>query len=175
MGVKFIKNYKIMFVIAVLVLICSVSFVSANELGNATNLENDGLSLEESDFQVDVLNTVNDDSSIDDNYTSSQEDDSKLGFSGGEEVLNVSNDDQLSDSKMGTSDELAKLINDAKPGSTVTLDKDYNIRLGSSHAIEFTKAITLDGRGHTIFVYAYAFKINHPPSSALGIMEVQLL
>ncbi|WP_295115897.1 right-handed parallel beta-helix repeat-containing protein, partial [uncultured Methanobrevibacter sp.] len=155
-----------MFVIAVLVLICSVSFVSANELGNATNLENDGLSLEESDFQVDVLNTVNDDSSIDDNYTSSQEDDSKLGFSGGEEVLNVSNDDQLSDSKMGTSDELAKLINDAKPGSTVTLDKDYNIRLGSSHAIEFTKAITLDGRGHTIFVYAYAFKINHPPSSA---------
>uniref|UniRef100_UPI00386BFD24 right-handed parallel beta-helix repeat-containing protein n=1 Tax=Methanobrevibacter sp. TaxID=66852 RepID=UPI00386BFD24 len=166
MGVKLIKNYKIMFVIAVLVLICSVSFVSANELGNATNLENDGLSLEESDFQVDVLNTVNDDSSIDDNYTSSQEDDSKLGFSGGEEVLNVSNDDQLSDSKMGTSDELAKLINDAKPGSTVTLDKDYNIRLGSSHAIEFTKAITLDGRGHTIFVYAYAFKINHPPSSA---------
>jgi len=166
MGVKLIKNYKIMFVIAVLVLICSVSFVSANELGNATNLENDGLSLEGSDFQVDVLNTVNDDSSIDDNYTSSQEDDSKLGFSGGEEVLNVSNDDQLSDSKMGTSDELAKLINDAKPGSTVTLDKDYNIRLGSSHAIEFTKAITLDGRGHTIFVYAYAFKINHPPSSA---------
>ena len=43
MGVKLIKNYKIMFVIAVLVLICSVSFVSANELGNATNLENDGL------------------------------------------------------------------------------------------------------------------------------------
>ena len=40
MGVKFIKNYKIMFVIAVLVLICSVSFVSANEMDNATNLEN---------------------------------------------------------------------------------------------------------------------------------------
>ena len=55
MGVKFIKNYKIMFVIAVLVLICSVSFVSANELGNATNLENDGLSLEESDFQVSMM------------------------------------------------------------------------------------------------------------------------
>ena len=154
MGVEFIKNYKIMFVIAILVLMCSVSFVSANEMDNATNLENDGLSLEGSDFQVDALCAVNDDSSIKDNYTSSQEDDSKLRFSGGEEVLNVSNDDQLSDSKMGTSDELAKLIKDAKPGSTVTLDKDYNIRLGSSHTIEFTKAITLDGRGHTISLLA---------------------
>ena len=166
MEFKFMKHYKIIFIIAIMALICYLSFVSANELENVTNLENDGLSLEGSDFQVDALCVVNDDSSIKDNYTSSQEDDSKLRFSGGEEVLNVSNDDQLSDSKMGTSDELAKLIKDAKPGSTVTLDKDYNIRLGSSHTIEFTKAITLDGRGHTIFVYAYAFKINHPPSSA---------
>ena len=92
MGVKFIKNYKIMFVIAFVALICSLSFVSANEMENATNLENDGLSLEGSDFQVDALCAVNDDSSIKDNYTSSQEDDSKLGFSGGEEVLNANAD-----------------------------------------------------------------------------------
>ena len=143
MGVKFIKNYKIMFVIAFVVLICSLSFVSANEMENATNLENDGLSLEGSDFQVDALCAVNDDSSIKDNYTSSQEDDSKLGSSGGEEVLNANAGEY-------TYTDLKRQINSAT-GNKITLNKgNYIYSSKDGYTIEIKEPCEIDGNGSVI-------------------------
>ncbi|WP_405290028.1 right-handed parallel beta-helix repeat-containing protein, partial [Methanobrevibacter sp.] len=178
MGVKFIKNYKIMFVIAVLVLICSVSFVSANELGNATNLENDGLSLEESDFQADSLSAVNDDSyyDIDLRKTSSSNGDVLGSSIENDEILNASNEYKVSASKIGSKTELEKLIKDAKPGSTLTLDKDYNGSLSDGlfdTVITITKNIVIDGNGHSIYTITGSpiFTINHAPS--LGFVEIK--
>uniref|UniRef100_UPI0025E063D0 right-handed parallel beta-helix repeat-containing protein n=1 Tax=uncultured Methanobrevibacter sp. TaxID=253161 RepID=UPI0025E063D0 len=149
MEVNFIKNYKIMFVIAVLVLICSVSFVSANELGNATNLENDGLILEESDFQVDSLSAVNDDSYY---------------------------DIDLRKTSSSNGDVLGSSIENAKPGSTLTLDKDYNGSLSDGlfdTVITITKNIVIDGNGHSIYTITGPpiFTINHAPS--LGFVEIK--
>ncbi|MBR3140982.1 MAG: hypothetical protein IKF11_09000, partial [Methanobrevibacter sp.] len=178
MGVKFIKNYKIMFVIAILVLMCSVSFVSANELGNATNLENDGSSLEESDFHADSLSAVNDDSyyDIDLRKTSSSNGDVLGSSIENDEILNASNEYKLSASKIGSKTELAKLIKDAKPGSTLTLDKDYNGSLSDGlfdTVITITKNIVIDGNGHSIYTITGSpiFTINHAPS--LGFVEIK--
>ena len=151
MGVKFIKNYKIMFVIAFVALICSLSFVSANEMENATNLENDGLSLEGSDFQVDALCAVNDDSSIKDNYTSSQEDDSKLGFSGGEEVLNANADRY-------TCTDLKRQI-DSATGYKITLSKGtYSFNPDDGYTIKITKPCEIDGNGSFIYMASSGYR-----------------
>ena len=178
MGVEFIKNYKIMFVIAILVLMCSVSFVSANEMDNATNLENNELSLDESDFQLDALSTVNDDSyyDIDLRKTSSSNGDVLGSSIENDEILNASNEYKLSDSKIGSKTELAKLIKDAKPGSTVTLDNDYNGSLSDGlfdTVITITKNIVIDGNGHSIYTITGSpiFTINHAPS--LGFVEIK--
>lgn len=171
------KVYKTMFVIAFLVVICSLSFVSASESDNGTVLENDVLSLDESDSPVEVLNTVSDDSSIisdsskdgvlntvDDspvnaNYNSSQD----LGIdSSGMDVLNASDDDKLSyDSYYGTRDKLNKLVEDALPGSTVTLDEDYKF-VTDQDPVKITKSIVIDGKRHKIFLGANpAFDLNY--------------
>ncbi len=152
MGVKLIKNYKIMLVIAFVALICSVSFVSANEMDNATNLENNELSLDESDFQVDALSTVNDDSSINDNYNSSSEDDSKLGSSGGEEVLNARAGEK-------TIDDLKKEVENTPDGGTLVLNSDYGPdKTLYDDPVSIEKSITIDGKNHRIRGIAFSVK-----------------
>ena len=154
-------------------LICSLSFVSANEMGNATNLENDELILEESYFQADALSTVNEDSSMNYNNNFSQGDDSKIGPSSEGDVLTANNDSALSAPKVGTRDELNKLIADAKPGSTITLDKDYRF-VNDENSIEITKNIVIDGNGHTIRPsYNPAFEFKHKSPS--GKIELKNL
>ena len=181
------KVYKTMFIIAFLVVICSLSFVSASESDNGTVLENDVLSLDESDSPVEVLNTVSDDSSIssdsskggvlntvDDspvnaNYNSSQD----LGIdSSGMDVLNASDEDKLSyDSYYGTRDKLNKLVEDALPGSTVTLDEDFQF-VGDQDPVKITKSIVIDGKGHKIFLGANpAFDLNY--ETPYGKIEIK--
>ena len=77
------------------------------------------------------------------------------------DLLSRSNSvDKLSASKEGTRDELNNLILAAKPGSTITLDKDYRFITGVK-TIDITKSIVIDGKGHTIYVgYKPAFNFN---------------
>lgn len=152
MEFKFMKHYKIIFIIAIMALICSLSFVSANEMDNATNLENDELSLENSDFYADDLGNVNDDSSIDDNYTSSQEVDSKLGFSGGEEVLNARAGEK-------TIDDLKKEVENTPDGGTLVLNSDYGPdKTLYDDPVSIEKSITIDGKNHRIRGIAFSIK-----------------
>ena len=83
------KYKKSILFIAFLMLVIFLPFVSANEMDNGTNLENNVLSLDKSDFQADALIAINDDSQVNSNYNSSMREDSKLESSSGEEVLNA--------------------------------------------------------------------------------------
>ena len=143
MEFKFMKHYKIIFFISFLILIFSLSFVSANELENGTNLENNVLSLDESDFQTDALSAVNDDSPANSNYTSSLADNLKMGSSGGEEVLSAKTGEK-------TVNDLKKKVADTPDGGTLVLNSDYGPDKTLYVGIGINKSITIDGNNHRI-------------------------
>ena len=60
-------------------------------------------------------------------------------------ILNVADEDTLSADE-GSFRDLQDLINGAEEGSTIYLDKDYAYK--NTATVEFTKSITIDGRGH---------------------------
>ena len=158
MEFKFMKHYKIIFIIAIMALICSLSFVSANEMDNATNLENDELSLENSDFYADDLGNVNDDSSIDDNYTSSKKDDSKLGSSGEEEVLDANAGEYRYE-------DLRNQINSATGYKITLLKGNYRYGENDGNAIQINKPCEIDGMGSAIYMGltgCRAFEVSAP-------------
>ncbi len=158
MEFKFMKHYKIIFIIAIMALICSLSFVSANEMDNATNLENDELSLENSDFYADDLGNVNDDSSIDDNYTSSKKDDSKLGSSGEEEVLDANAGEYRYE-------DLRNQINSATGYKITLLKGNYRFGENDGNAIQINKPCEIDGMGSAIYMGltgCRAFEVSAP-------------
>ena len=158
MEFKFMKHYKIIFIIAIMALICSLSFVSANEMDNATNLENDELSLENSDFYADDLGNVNDDYSIDDNYTSSKKDDSKLGSSGEEEVLDANAGEYRYE-------DLRNQINSATGYKITLLKGNYRFGENDGNAIQINKPCEIDGMGSAIYMGltgCRAFEVSAP-------------
>ena len=60
-------------------------------------------------------------------------------------ILNVADEDTLSADE-GSFRDLQDLINGAEEGSTIYLDKDYAFK--NTATVEFSKSITIDGRGH---------------------------
>ena len=88
------------------------------------------------------------------------------------DLLSGSNsDDKLSASKEGTRNELNNLILAAKPGSTITLDKDYRFITGEK-TVDITKNIVIDGKGHTIYV-GYNPALNFNWISPVGKIELK--
>lgn len=68
-----------------------------------------------------------------------------------QQVIESSNDYILSKSDDGTFTALQKKIDDAKAGSTITLENDYKYDEGfSKKGIEIDKDLTINGNGHTI-------------------------
>ena len=61
-------------------------------------------------------------------------------------------DDLISDSNMGTFTELQQIINKAKPGDTITLEKDYTYdsEFTSSIGMYIVSDLTINGNGHTL-------------------------
>ena len=60
-----------------------------------------------------------------------------------------SNEEILRNTKPGTFKDLQKLINNAKPGDTITLNKDYAYKKGDSEIL-INKALTINGKNHKI-------------------------
>ena len=60
-------------------------------------------------------------------------------------ILNAADEDTLSADE-GSFRDLQDLINGAEEGSTIYLDKDYAFK--NTATVEFSKSITIDGRGH---------------------------
>ena len=154
---KLIMKYKksILF-IAFLMLVIFLPFVSANELENGTNLEN-VLSMDESDFHADVLGDVND-SLANSNYTSSQKDDSKLGYSGGEEVLDANTGEY-------SYEDLKKQINSATGHKITLLKGNYRYGENDGNAIQINKPCEIDGMGSSIYMGltgCRAFEVSAP-------------
>ncbi len=65
------------------------------------------------------------------------------------ETLEITDDTNLSASP-GTFTELQSKINQAREGSTITLDKDYSYSESSTLGVTITKSITINGNGHTL-------------------------
>ena len=89
-------------------------------------------------------------------------------------LLSSSNtNDKLSAPKEGTRDELNNLIIAAKPGSTITLSKDY-IFESDVKSVDITKNIVIDGKGHTIYPgYNPVFDFKHnTPSGKIEIKNI---
>ncbi|WP_296888793.1 right-handed parallel beta-helix repeat-containing protein, partial [uncultured Methanobrevibacter sp.] len=150
------KYKKSILFIAFLMLVIFLPFVSANELENGTNLEN-VLSMDESDFHADVLGDVND-SLANSNYTSSQKDDSKLGYSGGEEVLDANTGEY-------SYEDLKKQINSATGHKITLLKGNYRYGENDGNAIQINKPCEIDGMGSSIYMGltgCRAFEVSAP-------------
>ena len=65
------------------------------------------------------------------------------------ETLEISDEAELS-ANPGTFMELQTKINQAREGSTISLDKDYAYSGSSTLGITITKSITINGNGHTL-------------------------
>ena len=151
------KYKKSILLIAFLMLVIFLPFVSANELENGTNLEN-VLSMDESDFHADVSGDVNDDSLANSNYTSSQKDDSKLGYSGGEEVLDATAGEY-------SYEDLKKQINSATGYKITLLKGNYRYGEYDGNAIQINKPCEIDGMGSAIYMGltgCRAFEVSAP-------------
>ena len=121
MGEEIMKFKKIMFVSILLLAILAIGAVSASDENVTDEL------------------TVGEDLNIESSAVDSNE------FVGAQDNQAIS--ENASD--MGTFGELSDLINGAS-GTTLNLTKDYIYVDGSGDGIEINKAITIDGKGHTI-------------------------
>ena len=70
----------------------------------------------------------------------------------GAEIVSADDNQAISAnaSDVGTFSELSGLIENASEGDILELDKDYRFAGGSNNGIEINKAITIDGKGHTL-------------------------
>jgi predicted outer membrane repeat protein len=114
-------NIKKILLISILLLVLSVTAVSAADL-NETQVSDSSLSIDNAVIDPsDVLNS---------------------------EKVNVVEIESNDDSTPGTFDDLQKEINNAPIDSVIDLTKDYQGNKGSS--ININKDLTIDGHGHTI-------------------------
>ena len=125
---------RIIFILFLLILAGSISFVSANESADdvIANVSDDNVGI---------------DASVNEVFEEENEDDSDaLGMA--ESIR----DDVLESSNYGTFTELQNKIDNAKKGSTIYLTKDYyyNKDFGSKKGVKITKSLTIDGKGHKI-------------------------
>ncbi|MEE1129318.1 MAG: right-handed parallel beta-helix repeat-containing protein, partial [Methanobrevibacter sp.] len=139
-----------------------------------------------SDGQVAVLENVLSSSNVDDKNATLDVADNGMGAGGNAsdgqncvsgDVLSSSNsDDMLSASNEGTRNDLNNLILVARPGSTITLDRDYKFYDGVN-PITITKDIVIDGKGHSIYLNHYmAFKLdNKNPTGKIQIKNITFL
>ena len=112
-----------------LILLCSVSIVSAQDIDN--------------DTQITYDNDVND---VNDVLTTQAvlSDDDETSLTKDKEIDGV----LLADSSPGSFSDLQTTIDNAQAGSTISLDKDYTSTQDSG--IKLDKSLTIDGQGHTL-------------------------
>ncbi|AMD16705.1 hypothetical protein TL18_00805 [Methanobrevibacter sp. YE315] len=67
-----------------------------------------------------------------------------------DEVLSINSTDELESAQQGDFTELKSLVSGTSSGKTLTLEKDYVIDESGGY-VEITKAINIDGQGHTIY------------------------
>ncbi len=123
-----------------MVILCSLTAISANESNDTVTTESDSLNELESD-------NIDTSSSID---TYSKPSESVVTKNIQKNNKNVNSIKTSSD--VGTRDELEKLLNNTGSGSTVYLEKDYdyNTSLWRKPPIIINKTLTIDGKGHTL-------------------------
>ena len=121
------KKYKIL--IAILLILLTICAVSANDENTASDelTVSEDLSLESEEVDDVIADSVNDE--VDE---VSLTDDVKLNSSG----------------SVGTFSDLSTLVENTSEGNILELDKDYQQE--SNHEIEISKAMTIDGKGHSI-------------------------
>ena len=121
---RFMKTTLIACLIICLFAMTSVCAGDAND----TAMASDDLNQEE---LSDVMAAANDDNAIE--------------KTDNEEIISSDDEDD------GTFSALEKKINDAAAGSTITLNRDYEWDSNfTKESIEITKALTIDGQGHTL-------------------------
>jgi predicted outer membrane repeat protein len=124
-----------------------------------------------SEGQITVSGNMLSSGNVDDRNATLDVADNGAGAVSGDLLSGSDADYMLSASKEGTRDELYNLVLAAKPGSTVTLDKDYRFLVGVK-TIEITKSIVIDGNGHTILLgYNPAFEFKY--LSPVGKIELK--
>ena len=136
-------KFKRIILISLILCVLSMACVSASD--NQTSADN----LQINDINANIIDEEINEYTNDINIMGENTSDNKSVVS--DEVLSSSNsDDKLSAPKEGTRDELNNLIIAAKPGSTITLSKDY-IFESDVKSVDITKNIVIDGKGHTIY------------------------
>ena len=159
-------KFKRIILISLILCVLSIACVSASD--NQTSADN----LQINDINANVINDeINEYTNDTNDIKGNTSDERSVVF---DEVLSSSNsDDKLSAPKEGTRDELNNLIIAAKPGSTVTLDKDYSFE-SDVKSVEITKNIVIDGKGHTIYPgYNPVFDFKHnTPSGKIEIKNI---
>ncbi len=159
-------KFKRIILISLILCVLSIACVSASD--NQTSADN----LQINDINANVINNeINEYTNDTNDIKGNTSDERSVVF---DEVLSSSNsDDKLSAPKEGTRDELNNLIIAAKPGSTVTLDKDYSFE-SDVKSVEITKNIVIDGKGHTIYPgYNPVFDFKHnTPSGKIEIKNI---
>ena len=157
-------KFKRIILISLILCLLSMACVSASD--NQTSADN----LQINDINANTINEENNQYTNDINVIKENTSEKESVIS--DNLLSSSNsDDKLSAPKEGTRDDLNKLILAAKPGSTVTLDKDYRFYQGVD-SIKITKSIVIDGKGHTIYPgYNYVFEFKY--TSPAGKIEIK--
>ena len=147
-------KFKRIILISLILCVLSMACVSASD--NQTSADN----LQINDINANVINEEINEYTNDMNIMEGNTSDNGSVIS--DNLLSSSNsDDKLSAPKEGTRDELNNLIIAAKPGSTITLDKDY-IFESDVKSVDITKNIVIDGKGHTIYPgYNPVFNFKH--------------
>ena len=157
-------KFKRIILISLILCLLSMACVSASD--NQTSADN----LQINDINANTINEEINEHTNDINVIKENTSEKESVIS--DNLLSSSNsDDKLSAPKEGTRDDLNKLILAAKPGSTVTLDKDYRFYQGVD-SIKITKSIVIDGKGHTIYPgYNYVFEFKY--TSPAGKIEIK--
>ncbi|MBE6511515.1 MAG: hypothetical protein E7Z74_09725, partial [Methanobrevibacter millerae] len=159
-------KFKRIILISLILCVLSMACVSASD--NQTSADN----LQINDINANVINEEINEYTNDMNIMEGNTSDNGSVIS--DNLLSSSNsDDKLSAPKEGTRDELNNLIIAAKPGSTITLDKDY-IFESDVKSVDITKNIVIDGKGHTIYPgYNPVFNFKHnTPSGKIEIKNI---
>ena len=131
-------KFKRIILISLILCVLSMACVSASD--NQTSADN----LQINDINANTINEENNQYTNDINVIKENTSEKESVIS--DNLLSSSNtNDKLSAPKEGTRDELNNLIIAAKPGSTITLDKDY-IFESDVKSVDITKNIVIDGK-----------------------------
>ena len=174
-------KYILLEISLIIFILFSVSCVVAADIGDTIAINENEIQVNDnivSNSQDGLLDSANDEnmmsgssngdgdnedllgSSGGENLTSSSSDgddnEDLLGSSGGENLTSSSSDGDdngglLGSKKDGTFTALQRIINNAAPGDTITLDRNYFYNSAfSKDGIVINKSLTIDGKGHTL-------------------------